>query len=156
MLRRTVVNFSHKLQPWDGFGVNYVEASQTRDYDADPQEYGGLSTLTEADRQQIVELIFGDEGLKPGAIKMFLDPFHQAEPGPGYDWDRNVIDPSAYDHTTTTRWMRYFVRDGMQKTRARGDDLEILTTLYGPPAWMTVQKFVRGRDLDPQYKYDEI
>jgi hypothetical protein len=154
MLRRTVVDFSQKLQTWDGFGVNYVEASQTRDYDADPQEYGGFSTLTEADRQQIIELIFGEDGLKPGVIKMFLDPFHQDEPGPDYDWDPGVIDPSAYDHATTTQWMRYFVREGLKKTREWGRDLEILTTLYSPPAWMTVQKFIRGRDLDPQYKHE--
>jgi hypothetical protein len=63
-----------------------------------------------------------------------------------------VIDPAAYDHDTTTHWMRYFVREGLQRTRARGSDLQILTTLYGPPAWMTAQKFVRGRDLDPRYK----
>jgi hypothetical protein len=154
MLRKTVVDFSQTLQDWDGFGVNYVEACQTRDYAAAPQEYGGLSTLTEADRQQIIELIFGRDGLKPGVIKMFLDPFQQAEPGPGHDWDPNVITPSAYDHTTTTQWMRYFVREGLKRTRAWGGGLEILTTLYGPPAWMTVQRFIRGRDLDPRYRHE--
>jgi hypothetical protein len=45
--------------------------------------------------------------------------------------------------------MRYFVRAGLQRTRKRGGDLQIVTTLYGPPAWATKQKFVRGRDLDP-------
>jgi len=153
-MRRALVDLTTKLRDWDGFGVNYVEAAQTRDYQADPQEYGGLSTLSEADRQQAIDLIFGDDGLKPGVLKMFLDPFHQPEPGPGYDWDPNVIDLSAYDHTTTTHWMRYFVREGLGRTRARGDDLAIITTLYGPPAWMTRQKFVRGRDLDPQYKFE--
>jgi hypothetical protein len=44
--------------------------------------------------------------------------------------------------------MRYFVREGLARTRARGADLQIITTLYGPPAWATEQKFVRGRDLD--------
>jgi hypothetical protein len=63
-----------------------------------------------------------------------------------------VIDPAAYDHDTTTHWMRYFVHEGLKRTRARGGDLQIITTLYGPPAWMTVQKFVRGRDLDPKFK----
>ena len=152
MLRKTVIDFSQPLRDWDGFGINYVETAQTRDYQANPQEYGGLSALGEPDRQEVVDLIFGDDGLKPNTLKMFHDCWHQPEPGPGYNWDPNVIDPAAYDHDTTTRWMRYFVREGLRRTRARGDDLAIITTLYGPPAWMTVQKFVRGRDLDPQYK----
>lgn len=153
-MRRTAVDFTVKVNDWDGFGVNYVEAAQTRDYQADPQEYGGFSTLTETDRQQIIDLIFGDDGLKPGVLKMFLDPFHQPEPGADYDWDPSVIDTGVYDHQSTTQWMRYFVRHGLLRTRARGDDLSILTTLYGPPGWMTVQKFDRGRDLDPKYKFE--
>lgn len=153
-MRTAQVDFSRKLRDWDGFGVNYVETAQTRDYFAEPQEYGGFSTLTEAQRQEIIELIFGPDGLKPGLVKMFLDPFHQPEPGPGYRYDRDAIDPATYDHTSTTQWMRYFVREGLTKTRARGDDLRIITTLYSPPAWTTRQKFVRGRDLDPEFKYE--
>jgi len=34
------VHFDQKLQTWDGFGVNYVETSSTRDYKKTPQEYG--------------------------------------------------------------------------------------------------------------------
>jgi hypothetical protein len=151
-VQKTLVRFDKPLRTWDGFGINYVEASQTRDYDADPQEYGGFSILSKADRQQIIDLIFGDEGLRPGVVKMFLDPFHQAEPGTGYNWGPSVIDMDTYDHARTTRWMRYFVREGLARTRARGNDLSILTTLYGPPGWMTRQKFIRGRDLDPALK----
>lgn len=153
-MRTARVDFTRKLRPWDGFGVNYVEAAQTRDYFADPQEYGGFSTLTEAQRQEIIELIFGAAGLKPGLIKMFLDSFHQPSPGPGYSFDPHVINLAAYDHTSSTKWMRYFVSHGLAKTRARGDDLSIITTLYGPPGWMTKQRFVRGRDLDPELKYE--
>ena len=40
---------------------------------------------------------------------------------------------SKFDHKTTTEWMRYFVREGLDRTRARGADLQIITTLYGPP-----------------------
>jgi len=139
---RAEVDFSQKLRPWDGFGVNYVEAPQTMDYAKDPQEYGGFSLLTEDERQKIIDLIFGEDGLKPGIVKMFYDPWHQTEPG------------GPFDHKTTTKWMRYFVREGLKKTRARGDDLTIFTTLYGPPPWATKQKFLRGRDLDPERKYD--
>lgn len=73
---------------------------------------------------------------------MFCDPWHQKEPtGP-------------FDHQRTMRWMRYFVRQGLARTRARRDDLTILTTLYGPPPWATRQAFLRGRDLDPARKHD--
>ena len=153
-MRRVQVDFTRKIRDWDGFGINYVEAAQTRDYRADPQEYGGFSLLTEQDRQEILEMVFGAGGLKPGVVKMFLDSFHQESPGPDYDVDPNVIDMAAYDHETTTRWMRYFVREGCARTRAWGGDLQIIVTLYGPPGWMTRQQFVRGRDLDPQYRFE--
>ena len=102
------VDFGSLLQAWDGFGVNYVETPQTRDYKANPQEYGGLSTLSESERQRLFELIWGDDGLRPGVLKMFLDPWHQSAPG------------GAFDHETTTRWMRLFAREGLKRTRARG------------------------------------
>lgn len=145
------VAFDRPLQVWDGFGVNYVEVAQTRDYKADPQEYGGFSTLSETKRQEILDLIFGADGLKPGVLKMFLDPWHEGTTKVGNDnADPNVIDPTRFDHKTTTRWMRYFIQEGLKRTRAQGiPDLPIVTTLYGPPPWMTEQKFIRGRDLDP-------
>ncbi len=65
-MRRTQVDFSIHIRQWDGFGINYVEAAQTRDYDADPQEYGGFSLLSEQQRQETIDLIFGEDGLKPG------------------------------------------------------------------------------------------
>jgi hypothetical protein len=146
---RATVDFSKQLREWDGFGVNYVETAQTRDYKKDAQEYGGFSLLDEKERQDIIDLIFGADGLKPGLLKMFLDPFHEPV---NDNADPNVIDMSKFDHKTTTEWMRYFAREGLKKTRARGGDLQIVTTLYGPPAWATKQKFVRGRDLDPEQK----
>ncbi len=139
---RAQVCFDRPLRAWDGFGVNYVEVPQTVDYDADPQEYGGFSLLTEEQRQTVCDLIFGDDGLQPDLVKMFHDPWHQARPdGP-------------FDHERTTRWMRYFVREGLKRTRARGQDLTIITTLYGPPPWATKQQLLRGRDLDPARKED--
>jgi len=139
------VHFDQKLQDWDGFGVNYVEVTSTRDYKKMPQEYGGFSTLSEKQRQEIVDLIFGPDGLKPGTVKMFLDPFQEG---------MTEAEKGKFDHETTTKWMRYFVREGLKITRARGGDLQILTCLYGPPAWATKQKFMRGRDLDPKQKED--
>lgn len=131
------VDFADRRQVWDGFGVNYVEVPQTRDYKTRPQEYGGLSLLAEEKRQRMMDEIFGADGLRPGVVKMFLDVWHQERAG------------GPFDHETTTKWMRYFVREGLNRTRSRGGSLEVITTLYGPPAWATRQKFVRGRDLDP-------
>jgi O-glycosyl hydrolase len=136
------IAFDTTMQAWDGFGVNYVEVAQSTDPVTDPQEYGGFSLLNEEKRQKIINLIFGEDGLQPSIIKMFFDPFQQKEPG------------GKFDHESTTAWMRYFVKEGINKTKARGgDDIKIITTLYGPPAWATKQKFLRGRDLDPaQYE----
>ncbi len=134
------VNFSKHLQLWDGFGFNYVETSQTTDYEKDPQDYGGFSLLDEKEKKEVIDLVFGEDGLKPGIIKMFLDPWHQEAPG------------KPFDHATTTANMREFVKMGLQKTRERNDDFTIITTLYGPPAWATQQKIIRGRDLDTKMK----
>ncbi len=139
------VDFGTTVRPWDGFGVNYVEVAQTRDYRKWPQEYGGFSTLSEQQRSQILDLIFGADGLKPGLVKMFLDPYQEG---------LTESDKGKFDHKTTTQWMRYFVREGLARTRARGSDLEIITTMYGPPPWTTQQRFVRGRDLDQARKED--
>ena len=137
---RAEVHFNETLRDWDGFGFNYVETAQTMDYDNDPQEYGGFSLLTEKQRQEIIDMVFGEDGLKVGLVKMFHDPWHQAVPG------------GPFDHRRTTGNMLYFVREGLKKTRARNADLQIITTLYGPPAWATHQKFLRGRDFDPDMK----
>jgi hypothetical protein len=137
-----VVDFSKTLRDWDGFGFNYVETAQTIDYNVDAKDYGGFSIMSQQSRTEIIDLVFGEEGLKPGLVKMFLDPFHQDKHG------------GRYDHQTSTSNMRMFVRLGLEKTRARGSDLQIITTLYGPPAYMTLQKVMRGRDLDPAHKTD--
>jgi len=60
-MRKAVIDFTRTVAAWDGFGFNYVEAAQTRDYQADSQEYGGFSILGESDRQTILDLVFGDD-----------------------------------------------------------------------------------------------
>lgn len=140
------VHFESRLRTWDGFGVTYVESCQTRDYRRIPQDYGGFHTLSQEKRERILDLTFGDDGLKPGLVKMFLDPFQEGMSKPESN------SPTRFDHETTTRWLRYFVREGLKRTRARGADLQIITTMYGPPPWTTKQRFVRGRDLDPAEK----
>jgi len=150
---RIAVHFDRPLQIWDGFGVNYVETSQTRDYSKWPQDYRGFSTLTEEQRWEILDAIFGEDGLKPGIVKMFIDPFHEGLNKTGNDnSDPMKIDMPRYTHERTTKWMRYFVREGLKRSRAGGRDLSIICTLYAPPPWMTMQKMVRGRHLDPSEK----
>jgi hypothetical protein len=136
------VFFDEPLGEWDGFGFNYVETAHTYNYDEFKQEYGGFSLLSEAQKQEIVNYVFGEDGLKVGLVKMFLGANHQTEPY------------GTYNHERTTENMRYFVREGLKLTRKRGDDLQIITTLYGPPGFMTRQKDDRGRDLDPQFKVE--
>jgi hypothetical protein len=152
---KALVNFEDHLRSWDGFGVNYVEACQTRDYKRFPQDYGGFSTLTEEQRDKILDLVFGKDGLKPALVKMFLDPLHMKEPA---EIDTNpskvTIQEEHYDHSRTTRNMRFFVKQGLERTRAWGGDLQVITTLYGPPGWMTRQRVLRGRDLDEHLRVE--
>jgi len=134
------VDFSRTLREWDGFGFNYVETAHTSDMEEFKQEYGGFSLLDEQEKKEIIEMVFGENGLKVGLVKMFLGSLHQ----------RGEEEP--FDHRYTTENMRYFVREGLKTTRARGAELQIITTLYGPPGYTTLQKVHRGRDLDPAYK----
>lgn len=142
------VQFDRPIRLWDGFGFNYVEASQTRDYHANPQDYGGFSLLREDQRQEILDLIYGPGGLRPALLKLFLDPFHQPAPAN----PSAPLDLGDYDHAATTRWMRYFAREAQARARRLGGSLQAIVTLYGPPAWMTRQRIVRGRDLEPTHR----
>lgn len=137
---QATVDFSTTLQDWDGFGFNYVETAHSSDMQEFNQEYGGFSLLNDNQKQEIVKMVFGEDGLKVGVVKMFLGSLHQKEAS------------GPYDHEYTTQNMRYFVREGLALTRKKGRDFEIITTLYGPPGFTTKQKVFRGRDLDPAYK----
>jgi hypothetical protein len=50
---QATVDFSKRLQVWDGFGVHYVEVRHTRDYRVFPQDYGGFKYLSPAEREQV-------------------------------------------------------------------------------------------------------
>ncbi|WP_167613612.1 hypothetical protein [Maribellus sediminis] len=159
---RAGVYFDQPIREWDGFGFNYVESAHFVDKNISKeaerakrwwneqhpgkdffiQEYGGFSLLDEKEKDEVIELVFGEDGLKPGVVKMFLDAHHQKEPG------------GPFDHETSTSYMREFVKRGLKVTRDRGADFQIITTLYGPPGFMTKQKVDRGRDLDPAMKED--
>ena len=136
------VDFSDSLHSWDGFGVNYVETSQTADYEKYPQDYGGFSILSEEAKQEILQKVFGADGLKVNIVKMFLDPFQQVKP------------EGAFDHQTTTNNMRYFAKEGKKLIEDRDVEMQIITTLYGPPPFMNTINSLRGRDLDPEFKME--
>lgn len=152
---KAVVWFNGPLHAWDGFGVNYVEACQTRDYKAFPQDYSGFSFATDETRKQVLELIFGVDGLRPALTKLFLDPFHEGLTKRSNDnSDPFVLNMSGYDHESTTRWMRYFNTEGQNMMKQWGGSLTAIATLYGPAPWMTKQKYVLGRDVDPAEKFE--
>lgn len=130
------VDFTTRLRTWDGFGVNYVQTANTVDYQANPQDYGGFRFLTDKQKNEIVDLVFGNEGLQPSLVKMFLDPLHWREK------------EGVFDHRYTTENMRFFVKKGLEITQRRNEKISVITTLYGPPAWATMQKQLNGRDLD--------
>lgn len=134
------VHFNQPIRSWDGFGFNYVEEAQYRDISEKRQDYGGFSYLDDNSKKEILEMVFGDDGLKPGLVKMFLGPFHQQKEG------------GPFMHTLTTENMLYFVNEGRKIAMSSGRDFEIITTLYGPPRFVNKQKILRGRDFDPSKK----
>lgn len=154
-MEKVTIYFDRPLCNWDGFGVNYVETCQTRDYSKFQQDYSGFSFATPETREKILDLIFAKDGLKPGLTKLFLDPFHEGITKDGNDNnDPLEINMNGFDHETTTRWMRYFNREGLKRMQSWGGRLTAIATLYGPAPWMTKQKWVLGRDIDPDEKYE--
>lgn len=149
------VHFDRPLRAWDGFGVNYVETAQTRDYKLFNQDYSGFSFATEATKKMILDMTFNEDGLKPGLTKLFLDPFHEGKSKKDNDnQDPMKIDLAGYDHESSTEWMRYFNREGLKRMETWGGTLTAIATLYSPAPWMTKQKYVLGRDMDLNEKYE--
>ena len=79
------VDFGDLRQAWDGFGFNYVENAQLRTREGATQDLGGFSRLDDAEKATIVEAVFGADGLDIDIVKLFLDPWHQEEPGGAFD-----------------------------------------------------------------------
>ncbi len=149
------IHFNHILREWHGFGVNYVQAAQTRDYKIYQQDFSGFSFASEESRQQVMDMIFGKEGLRPGLTKMFLDPFHEGITREENDNDDPMkINLDGFDHEWTTEWMRYFNREGLKMMKQWGGSYKTIVTLYSPAPWMTKQKYLLGRDQDPEERYE--
>jgi len=152
---KVIIYFDRYLRHWDGFGVNYVETCQTRDYSKFQQDYSGFSFASEETKSRIMNMVFGEDGLRPGITKMFLDPFHEGKIKQENDNDDPMkIDLAGFDHQTTTENMRYFNRKGREMMKRWGGDFQTIVTLYGPAPWMTNQKYLLGRDMDPEEKFE--
>ncbi len=136
------VNFDQHLQVWDGFGCNYVEMSHSRA--GAYEDYGSFSEMSDANKEKILDLTFGADGLQPSVIKMFLSShLLQDPPQPG------VIDLDKYRFNECMAQTIYFAKEGIRRSREQGITLRFMITMYGPPAWGNQQKIIRGKDLDP-------
>lgn len=144
---KIIAHFDSTLQLWDGFGVNYVETRHTRNYIEFEQDYGGMKYLDETEKNKLIDLVFGEDGLQPDIIKCFLDPFHELQ---NDNNDPCLMNESIFNHEQTTRQMRFFLDEGLKITRKRDEDLVVFAGIYGPPWWMNMQKSFRGRDLNPE------
>ncbi|MCK4376026.1 MAG: hypothetical protein KAX19_11875 [Candidatus Brocadiae bacterium] len=138
--REVSVDFGRKLRDWDGFGVNYVEMTHSRD--GRYEDYGSFSLMADADREEVLDLVFGPDGLRPGLVKMFLNPYLLDEP-PSPD----SLDLGAYRFEQYAPQMLHFAREGIRRSAQNGIELRFIATMYGPPAWATQQKVVRSRRL---------
>jgi hypothetical protein len=143
--RAVRVDFGNAPREWDGFGVNYVEMTHSRD--GRYEDYGSFSLMAHADRERVLELIFGPDGLRPGLVKMFLNPYLLGEPPTS-----GALDLDAYRFDRYMPQTLRFAREGVRRVAEWGGRLRFYAGHYGPPAWATRQKVVRGRDLDPAMK----
>jgi len=94
------VDFSRTLQEWDGFGFNYVETAHSADMEIFNQEYGGFSLLDDKEKREIIDMVFGEDGLKVGLIKMFLGSLHQTEAGGPFDHKSRSLLPCMVHRAT--------------------------------------------------------
>lgn len=136
------VQFDRPLQEWEGFGCNYVEMSHSRD--GAYEDYGSFSEMSEANKNRVLDMIFGADGLRTHVVKMFLSPHLLVEPPqPG------VIRLDDYRFDECLPQNIYFAQEGIRRSLEQGITLRFIITMYGPPAWANQQKIIRGRDLNP-------
>ena len=129
---RAYVDFSRILRPWDGFGVTY-------------------RTFASAPARFNPEFVFGSDGLRASIVRIFLDPWHQKKTDTRYPED-GPGEADEYDHTTGTEQIREFCTSAQSQLQKRGQSLKVITTCLAPPEWMTKQKVISGRDLDPLHR----
>jgi O-glycosyl hydrolase len=145
---RAYVDFSNKLRHWDGFGVSYSDADCGLNTSNFLQGFNGYSRLPPETRLQISDLFFGQLGLRPGIIRIFLDPFRQDYLESEKD-EESPIDLRDYKFGFDISGVRQFCSDALRSVKKWGGDIKVVATCLSPPGWMTKQKELSGRDLDP-------
>lgn len=136
---RAHVDFSRKLRDWDGFGVCFTDKATV-----DPEEY---FTLNEH-HQRFLQEFFGSNGLRMGIVKMFIDPFRLNYCQQDSDEDQ-IVEVNEYHFYDLPSFHAQLARYILEVARNGGVDLKIILSGLCPPAWMTRQKELSGRDLDP-------
>ena len=111
------------------------------------EDYGSFSRLPESVKNEVLDLIFGEDGLDVGLVKMFLSPYLLLDPSsPG------VLVLDDYRFKECLPETINFAREGLKRTEDRGVPLRFMATMYGPPVWGNLQKTIRGKDLDPSQR----
>lgn len=136
---RAHVDFSKKLRDWDGFGICFTDKAVV-----DPEEYFTLNS----NHQQFLRSIFGHDGLRVGIIRLFLDPFRLDYCQQDND-EEHIEDLNEYHFSDFPSFHTQLARFALEMVRSWGGDLKIMLSSLCPPAWMTRQKELSGRDLDP-------
>ena len=136
---RVHVDFSRKLRDWDGFGICFTDKAVV-----DPEEYFPLKEH----HQRFLREIFGQDGLRMGIVKMFIDPFRLNYCQQDSDEDR-IVEIDEYRFYDLPLFHVQVALYALEVVRNWGGDLKIILSGLCPPAWMTRQKELSGRDLDP-------
>ncbi len=136
---RAHVDFSRKLRDWDGFGICFTDKAAV-----DPEEYFPLNEH----HQKFLHEIFGQNGLRMGTAKMFVDPFRLNYCQQDSDED-HIVELNDYHFHDLPSFHTQLASYALEVARSWGGDLKIMLSGLCPPAWMTRQKELSGRDLDP-------
>lgn len=146
---RVYVDFTKKIRPWDGFGLQYLETFDTPDVIRKPQDYGGFGLLSSDNKNRVIQLLFGDDGPKPAIVRIFLDPFHLSTVQDTKITEDTLVDRTGFDHESSTIHTREFLSSALSAVREWGGTLKVIVNCPAPPFWMTKQNEISGRDLDP-------
>lgn len=141
---RAHIDFARKLRDWDGFGICFHDHALM-----EPQKYFSLQNS----HLQYLNSFFGNDGLRLGIIKLFIDPYRQEYCQSSSDEDR-IIDTQAYKFYDLPLFHLELCQAADRIVKNWGGTLKIMLTCLCPPAWMTKQKELSGRDLDPANRID--
>jgi hypothetical protein len=150
---RTYVDFSKKIRLWDGFGVS-ITNSNCRKPDLTSSIFShSTSIMPEFDQKKNAELLFGSGGLRLRIIKTFLNSTEQKQENIKYS-ESDPVDTNDISFTPLDNRTDDFCKSAMAVSSQWGGSLQMLCTFTNPPAWMTKQKVIGGKDLEPSHRVD--